>query len=218
MAQVAVIGLGRFGFHVARQAFLEGHQVLAISNDPEGVQQVRDHAHRAVVLDATDRERLEALGLQDFDVVVVSVGERIDASAIILLHLREMGVRRIVAKANTAEHGRLLELIGADEVVFPERAQAERLARRLHNRNLASFIPLGAEHAIEELVVPEEMTGRTLAELALERGYDIQVLARLDGANGKMALRPDPNLPLARGDRLLVLGRNADLRRLPGTG
>ena len=218
MAQVAVIGLGRFGFHVARHAFLEGHQVLAISNDPEGVQQIRDHAHRALVLDATDRERLEALGLEDFDVVVVSLGERIDASSIILLHLREMGVRRIIAKANTPEHGRLLELIGADEIVFPERAAAERLARRLHNRNLVSFIPLGDEHAIEELVIPEAMSGRTLAELALEPSFAVQVLGLLDRASGRMSLRPDPKLPLAAGDRLFVLGRNADLRRLPGAG
>jgi trk system potassium uptake protein TrkA len=216
VAHVAVIGLGRFGFHVARHAFLEGHEVLAVSNDPQSVQAIKEHSHRAVVVDATDRERLEALGLAEFDVVVVSLGERIDASAIIVLHLREMGARRIIAKANTPEHGRLLELIGAHEIVFPERAMAERLARRLHDRNLADFIPLGTEHALEEIAVPEEFAGRTLAELELPSTYDVQVLAVLGGDKPGVTVNPDPEAPLQRGGRLLVLGRNADLRRLPG--
>jgi trk system potassium uptake protein TrkA len=216
VAQVAVIGLGRFGFHVAWHAYLEGHQVLAVSNDPQSVQAIKDHAHRAVVVDATDRERLEALGLAEFDVVVVSLGERIDASSIIVLHLREMGARRIIAKANTPEHGRLLELIGAHEIVFPERAMAERLARRLHDRNLADYIPLGPEHAIEEIDVPEPFAGRTLAELKLRNTYEVQVLAVIREGAGEFQVNPDPQAPLERGSRLLVLGRNADLRRLPG--
>jgi len=215
VAQVAVIGLGRFGFHVARHAFLEGHQVLAVSNDAASVQEIKDHAHRAVVMDATDRERLEALGLAEFDVVVVSLGERIDASAVIVLHLREMGARRIVAKANTPEHGRLLELIGAHEIVYPERAVAERLARRLHDRNLADYIPLGPDYAIEEIAVPDALAGRSLAALRVRDDYGVHVLAVLDPVSGRVEIDPDPQAPLARGGHLFVLGRNHDLRRLP---
>lgn len=189
--------------------------MLAISNDPQSVQEIKDHCHRAVVLDATDRERLETLGLADFDVVVVSLGERIDASAMIVLHLREMGARRIVCKANTPEHGRLLSLIGAHEIVYPERAMAERLARRLHDRNLADYIPLGPEHAIEEVLVPAEFAGRSLAELQLRGTWGVQVLAVV-GPDGRVTVNPDPAAPLATESRLLVLGRNADLRRLPG--
>lgn len=215
MAQVAVIGLGRFGFHVARHAFLEGHQVLAISNDPHSVQEIKDSCDRAVVVDATDRERLEALGLADFDVVVVSLGERVDASAIIVLHLREMKVRRIIAKAGAREHGRLLELIGAHEVVYPEREMAQRLARRLRDRNLVDFVPLGGNHGIEEIELPAEWAGRTLADLRLRNVYGIQVLARVEPRTGNVVVNPDPGIPLAAGDRLVVLGTNADLARLP---
>lgn len=213
MAQVAVIGLGRFGFHVARQSFLQGHQVLAISNDAASVQAIKDHCHRAVVVDATDRERLEALGLAEFDVVVVSLGERIDASALIVLHLREMGVRRILAKAGTSEHGRLLALIGAHEVVYPEREAAERLARRLHDPDLTRFIPLGAEHAIEEIAMPASFFGHSLAELRLEKNYGVRVLALLEPA-GRVVLDPDADTTLGPGTRLCVVGTHADLRRL----
>lgn len=215
MAQVAVIGLGRFGAHVARHAFLEGHQVLAVSNDPESVQEIKDSSHRAVVLDATDRDRLEALGLREFDVVVVSLGEKVDASAIIVLHLREMGVRRIIAKAGAREHGRLLELIGAHEVIYPEREVAQRLARRLRDRNLVDFVPLGINHGIEEIAVPSEWAGRGLSELELRSAHGVQVLAKVDGPTGNVTVNPDPAAPLRDSDRLLVLGTNADLKKLP---
>jgi trk system potassium uptake protein TrkA len=215
VAHVAVIGLGRFGFHVARNAFLEGHRVLALSNDPESVQEIKDFCDRAVVVDATDRERLEALGLSDFDVVVVSLGERVDASAIIVLHLREMKARRIIAKAGSSEHGRLLELIGAHEVVYPEREMAQRLARRLRDRNLVDFVPLGTNHGIEEIELPADWARRTLAELRLRNVYGIQVLARVEPLTGNVVVNPEPDIPLAVGDRLVVLGNNSDLRKLP---
>jgi trk system potassium uptake protein len=218
MAQVAVIGLGRFGFHVARHAFLQGHQVLAISNDAASVQAIKDHCHRAVVVDATDRERLEALGVAESDVVVVSLGERIDASALIVLHLREMGAKRIIAKAGTPEHGRLLSLIGAHEIVYPEREVAERLARRLHDRNLTRFIPLGPDHAIEEIRLPDDFVGRSLAELRMENEYGVRVLAVLDSTCTKVVIDPDPKAPLEAGGRLFVLGTNHNLRALPGAG
>lgn len=215
MAQVAVIGLGRFGFHVARHAFLQGHQVLAVSNDADSVQEIKDHCHRAVVVDATDRERLEALGCADCDVVVVSLGERIDASAMIVLHLREMGARRIIAKAGTPEHGRLLALIGAHEIVYPEREVAERLARRLHDRNLTRFIPLGPDHAIEEILLPEAFVGRSLDGIRLHDEFRVRVLAVLE-PTGRIVIDPDRAAPLVAGSRLYVIGRNEDLRHLPG--
>lgn len=167
------------------------------------------------MLDATDRERLEALGLADFDVVVVSLGERVDASAIIVLHLREMKVRRIIAKAGASEHGRLLELIGAHEVVYPEREMAKRLARRLRDRNLVDFVPLGSNHGIEEIELPSEWAGRTLAELRLRNVRGVQVLARVEPLSGNVVVNPDPDIPLAAGDRLVVLGDNVALARLP---
>lgn len=139
MAQVAVIGLGRFGFYVTKHLHQAGHDVLAIDIDPQNVDAIADFSSRAVVLDARDKERLDALGIQDFDVVVVSLGERVDASALVALHLKEIGVRRLICKAGSEDHVKLLELIGVSEVVFPEREAAERLASHLGNEDLAGI-------------------------------------------------------------------------------
>lgn len=214
MAQVAVIGLGRFGFHVARHAFAEGHEVLAISIDPDSVQAIKDESHRAVVLDATDRAGLEALGIEEFDVVVVSLGERIDASAIIVLHLKELGVRRIVAKANTSEHGRLLELIGAHEIVYPEREMAQRLVRRFRERHLLESVPLGANHRIAEIDVAPEWIGKSLEELDLRDRHGVQVLATIDAETERIQAIPASDTRLRAADRLLVLGSDPDLEKL----
>ncbi len=149
MAQVAVIGLGRFGFHVAKHLHEAGHEVLAIDIDAGNVKRIADFSARAVVLDARDKERLEALGVRDFDVVVVSLGERIDSSALVALHLKELGVKRLITKAGSDDHRKLLELIRVDEVVFPEREAAEHLARRMCSPNLLEFINVGDEYSIQ---------------------------------------------------------------------
>ena len=134
MANVAVIGLGKFGFHVAKQLDRLGHDVLAIDIDPANVQRIKDFSSRAVVLDALDKERLDALGITDFETVVVSLGERIDASALITLHLKEIGIKHVVAKAGSEDHAKLLKLIGADEIIQPECEVAEMLARRISRK------------------------------------------------------------------------------------
>jgi trk system potassium uptake protein TrkA len=214
MAQVAVIGLGRFGFHVARCMHLAGHDVLAIDSDPLHVQRIRDFSSRAVVLDARDKERLEALGIRDFDVVVVSLGERVDASALVTLHLKELGVERLIAKAGSVDHGKLLERIGVAEVVFPEREAAERLAHRLTHPNVIDYIPLGLNSSIHEVSPPASFVGRTLGELKLRNRFKVQVLAIRDAETQDVSLNPDAEVAIRETDTLLVLGRDEDLDRL----
>ena len=215
MARIAVIGLGRFGSHVAREAFEQGHEVLAIGIDAANVQELRDHATRAVVADARDRARLEALRLgEDYDAVVVSLGENVEASALIVLHLRELGARRIIAKAGSNDHGKLLALIGAHEVLFPERESARRLAMRLSARHLVEYLPLGGEHGIEELAAPATFVGRTLAELRLPTTYGAQVVAVRHRPTDRLTVNPGADYVVADDDLLLVLARNTDLQRL----
>lgn len=214
MAQVAVIGLGRFGFHVARQMHEAGHDVLAIDVDPKNVESIADYSSRAVVLDARDKERLEALGLRDFDVVVVSLGERIDASALVALHLKEMGVRRLITKAGSEDHGKLLELIGVSQVVFPEREAAERLARRLGSPNLLDYIDFGDEYSLHETAPPASFLGKTLRELQLPNRFGVRVLAVRDALTEKVEVNPGADFRIKDSDALLLLGRNEDLARL----
>lgn len=216
MAQVAVIGLGRFGFHVARHLHESGHEVLAIDLDADNVQRIRDFSSRAVVLDARDKRRLEALGIRDFDVVVVSLGERVDVSALVALHLRELGVRRLITKAGSEDHRKLLELIGVSEVVFPEQEAAARLAHRLTSPNLLDYIPLGAGFSIHEVAPPDSFVGRSLGELKLRNRFRIQVLAVRDALTQEIRVNPDASFVVKPSDALLVLGEDKDLAQLKG--
>lgn len=214
MAQVAVIGLGRFGHHVARQLHQAGHDVLAIDVSEENVQNIKDYASRAVVLDARDKDRLDALGIRDFDVVVVSLGERIDASALVALHLKEVGCRRIVTKAGSEDHAKLLDVIGVHEIIFPEREAAEQLAHRLASSNLLDYVPLGEDHSIHEMAPPEPFIGKTLEEVKLRSRFGVQVIGIRDMLTQEVHINPDSQFRIKDSDALLVLGRNRDLKRL----
>jgi trk system potassium uptake protein TrkA len=214
MAQIVVIGLGRFGFHVARELHAARHEVLAIDIDPEIVQRVRHQSTRAVVLDARDAERLDALGVADLDAAVVSLGERVDVSCLVALHLKELGVPRIVTKAGSEDHGKLLRLIGAHEVIFPERESAERLAHRLTSNDVLQHLPLGEGVSIDEIAPGEEMIGRTLAELGLPRRFNVQVLAVRDALTGQLRANPGALFQVKDSDSLLVVGDDPSLAKL----
>ena len=214
MAQIAVIGLGRFGFHAASELHEAGHEVLAVDLNPATVQKARDHSTQAVVLDARETEPLKALGVPDFDAVVLSLGTRVDASALVTLHLRDLGVRRLIVKASSDDHARLLKMIGADEIVFPERDAAERLARRLSDGNLIDFIPLGEEHSLREVSAPEGFIGQTLVDLRLRNRFGVQVVAIRREGDTPVLVNPAPDTVIGKGDALFVLGRDEQLDRL----
>lgn len=214
MAQVAVIGLGRFGFHAATLLHEAGHEVLAVDVDPAQVQRVRDHSTQAVVLDARETEPLKALGIPDFDAVILSLGTRVDASALVTLHLRDLGARRLIVKAASADHARLLRMIGASEVVFPEHEAAERLARRLSDVNLIDFIPLGEGHSLREVTAPGSFVGKSLVQLRLRNRFGVQVVAIRATSEGAVVVNPPPETIIQEGDALFVLGRDEQLDRM----
>lgn len=214
MAQVAVIGLGRFGFHAATLLHDAGHEVLAVDIDPGKVQRIRDHSTQAVVLDARETDPLKALGIPDFDAVLLSLGTRVDASALVTLHLRDLGVHRLVVKAVSADHARLLKMIGASEVVFPEREAAERLVRRLSDENLIDFIPLGDDHSLREVAAPRGFVGQSLVDLRLRNRFGVQVVAIRPGPKAAVMVNPGPETVIREGDALFVLGRDEELDRL----
>jgi trk system potassium uptake protein TrkA len=216
MAKVAVIGLGRFGFHAATLLHEAGHEVLAVDIDPGRVQRIRDDSTQAVVLDAREIEPLRALGIPDFDAVVLSLGTRVDASALVTLHMKDLGVRRLIVKATSADHARLLQKIGASEIVFPERDAAERLVRRLSDVNLIEFIPLGEDHSLREVTVPRSFVGKSLVQLRLRNRFGVQVVAIRHGEEATVMVNPGPETLLQEEDVLFVLGRDGDLDRLKG--
>ncbi len=210
--QFAVIGLGRFGKSVARSLVETGNEVLGIDIDEETVQNFLESVSHAVQADATDEKTLRALGLQDFDSVIVAIGEDMQASVLITLILKEMGIKNLLAKALNESHGKVLERVGADNVVYPERDMGVRVARNLAGHIILDYLELDPSSSIIEIKTPKWMIGKTLGQLELRKKYGISIIGI--SRKGVLNINPGPNDQLDSGDLLAVLGRNEDLDKL----
>ncbi|HFE53276.1 MAG TPA: TrkA family potassium uptake protein [Bacteroidetes bacterium] len=214
MRHFAVIGMSSFGYYLCKFMAERGFYVLAIDNDEVKINRVKDFVQKAVIADATDKETLERLGLGDFDGVVVSLGDRIDASILVTLYLRQLGVDEIIAKAITEDHGKILDLIGATTVLFPEKDMAYRLAHSLDNVNVLDYIPLTSDVSIIEMAPPSSFLGKTLAELDLRRKYHVQVLMIKELVPENVVVIPTGDHVIKDSDVLVVMGKDEDLKRL----
>ena len=212
MGRYAVIGLGKFGATVVRTLHERGHEVVAIDRDRGRVQEVRDTSTQAIEANCTDQDTLRALGLQDADAVVVSLGEQMDASILVTLYLKELGLKEIVVKAVSEDHGKILHLIGATEIVHPERDTARRVARGLGLRSIVEYLPLAADSSLVEVQVPAEFLGRTLAELEIRKRYQVLVVAIKRGEGLVIATGGDERL--LPGDILVLVGKDSDLDKV----
>ncbi|RKO67628.1 MULTISPECIES: potassium channel family protein [Desulfofundulus] len=214
MKQFAVIGLGRFGSSVARTLARMGYDVLAVDTNEERVNAITDEVTYAVCVDAMDEQALKSLGLRNFDVVIVAIGQEVQSSILVTVMLKEMGVPRVVAKAVTELHGKVLQRVGADMVVFPERDMGVRVAHALVSKNILDQINLSPDYSIVELMAPPEFVGKTLQESAMRREYGVTVLAIRRGE--EIIISPGARQVINEGDILVALGRNEKLRTLGG--
>jgi trk system potassium uptake protein TrkA len=212
MKQVAVIGLGRFGSSVARTLADSGCEVLAVDVDEARVKAIADYVTDAVRANALDDEALRGLGLRNFEVVVVAIGHEVEASILTTVLLKEMGVPKIVAKAQDDLHGRVLQKVGADIVVFPERDMGVRLAHTLISRNVIDEIQISTDYSIMEMQAPPRFLDRSLKELELRQRFGLTVLAirRAD----RIIVSPDAEQTLEEGDVLVTLGQPEKLEGL----
>lgn len=213
--QFAVIGLGRFGRAVCGTLHNLGYEVLGIDNNQRLVDQALHDgvvAH-ALQLDSTEPSALKEASIADFDTVIVAIGNYIQESIITTLNLKEAKVPHVVAKASSEIHGKLLERVGADLVVFPEREMGCQLARALTKPRILDRFELDPDNSIVEVVVPERFDNKTLADLDLRRNYGISVLAI--GADQKFQINPQPQQKLLKGQIMVVIGSNRDIDRLP---
>ena len=207
-----VIGLGSFGHHLARSLYEMGHDVLAVDHHRAAVDAVQTHCSRAALADAADRDELEAVGVAGADVGVVGLGTRIDASILATLFLKELGVREIVAKAISHDHGRILSRIGATELIYPERDVALRLAQNLAEPDVLEHIPFLEGYALVEIRAPRALWGQTLAESHLRREHRLSVALikrRVGEVESAVPARGDERLQ--DGDVLVVLARPEDV-------
>ncbi|AHE95659.1 potassium transporter Trk [Thermocrinis ruber] len=204
-----VIGLGRFGYHVARTLAQGGAEVIACDVDEEKVREVSEYVSLAYVLDATDAKALKESGIANVDTAVVSVGENIEASILIVVQLKELGVKEIVAKAVNPLHGKVLEKLGVDRVVYPEKEMAIRVAHSLLAGEFIEEIPIGEKHSVFELKAFDFMLGKTLRELDVRRRFGVSVLAIKRGEN--LIVNPMGDEKILPGDILVVLGTTEQL-------
>lgn len=154
--QYAVIGLGRFGSSLATTLHQAGNEVLAIDRNEERIEEYKDHVTYAVVADSTDEEALKSVGIRNFDAVIVAIGDDIQASILTVLILKELEVKKVVAKAINKRHGQVLYKVGADWVVFPERDMGERVATQLMSPNVLDYIELAKDYSIKEVKAPRQ--------------------------------------------------------------
>jgi len=213
MARFGVIGLGNFGYHVARTLYEEGHEVIAVDADREHVQKIKDFTTVAMVGDAASKEFLVAHGFADLAAVVVSTGERSHIATLITLYLKELKVPRILVKAISEDHGRILERVGATDIIFPEKDMAIRTARSLSAPNIIEHIPLGEDYAITEVAPPRKFIGKSLVELDLRNRYQVTVLGIRDVLTEEFTALPPAQRLIRDSDILVLAGRPEDVEK-----
>ena len=212
MKQVAVIGLGRFGMSVLKNLSNNGCELLAVDIDEKQVHLASGLANYAVQADATDESTIRSLGLRNFDYVVVAIGTDIQASVIITLVLKEMGVAKVIAKAQSDIHGKILQKAGADRVIYPERDMGARLAKSILSSNIVDYIELSPEYSIVELSVPYFFVGKSLEELNVRAQYGVNIIAMKKGTT--IVVSPKADDFLEKDDIMVVVGKNSDLSKL----
>lgn len=208
-----VIGLGRFGSNVAISLARSERAVLAVDRSPKLVQELASFVDSAVCLDSTDESALRELGIEDVACAVVAIGsESIESSILTTSVLRQMGVPRLIARAVTELHGRVLYAVGAHEVVNPEQAMGHRLARQLSSPGLLEHLELGDGAELAEVEVPEAWVGKTLVELDVRRNYALSVVAIRRGGRVLATLSGDERLESH--DILITIGPPRTVARL----
>ena len=211
--RVCVIGLGHFGWELAL-SLAHDCEVLAIDRSHELVNEISDRVHRAVALDIRDESALASVIPDDVDEAVVSMGESLEASILCTLYLKRLRVPTVRVKALNDDHGAVLRQLGADELIFPERETARRLATRIQHPNVLDFVPLGGDYQVVEMTAPEAFSGSSLIELGLRARYSVFVMAVTSPDGQATEFLPGPEFRLEPGHVLVVIGREKDLARL----
>jgi trk system potassium uptake protein TrkA len=210
--QFAIIGLGRFGSNMAKALHKMGYEVLAIDKNMQRVQEFSDEVTHVVQADSTDEVALMALGIRNFDVVVVAIGEDVQANIMTTLQLKEIGVNYIVATARNQLHVKLLEKIGANRIVSPERDMARRVAYNLASTSVMDYIELSPNFSIVEISAPKAFQNQTLAESNIRAKYGINVVAIK--RDDKIIISPMPSEVIRAGDVVIVVGSNESINGL----
>ena len=211
--EIAVIGLGKFGYALAKALTELGHSVVGVDINPEYVRRAQDIIAQAYQADATDEKMLGQIGIKELDRVIVSTGDSMEASILVVLNLQAVGVKNIWVKAISEAHERVLYKLGVPFVVFPEAFVAAQMANRLTAPGLQEYFGLGKDVAVREIIV-ENWIGKTLRDLDLTNKYQVQVIAFRLAGDSEFHFVPQADRALKAGDVLVLLGRTEDIMRV----
>ena len=214
MKRVIVIGLGIFGFNIAKDLYENGTEVIAIDKNKDMIQKIKDFSTKAILADGTDKEVIESIGIQGDDIVIISFGEDLAASTLITLHLKEMKVKNIIVKAPNEDHKRVLERVGATQVIIPEREMADKVAKALISPNVLDYIPLSENYTISEVVPPASFMGKTIGELRLRTKYHVEVIAVREMLPDRVRMVPKADFVIKDSDVLVVIGKTEDIQKI----
>ncbi|UXU83026.1 TrkA family potassium uptake protein [Mammaliicoccus sciuri] len=209
--EYVVIGLGRFGGSIVRELNALDMDVMAIDANEARVNEFSDIATHAVIADTTDEAVMKSLGIRNFDHVIVAIGENIQASTLTTLILKELGVKKVTAKAQNDYHAKILNKIGADTVVHPERDMGRRIAHNVASASVLDYLELSDEYSIVEIKAGERLAGSSILELDVRANYGINIIAVKRGKD--IIVAPDPNENIEFHDILIVIGHDNDLNR-----
>ncbi|MDD5636537.1 MAG: TrkA family potassium uptake protein [Atribacterota bacterium] len=212
MKQFVVFGLGSFGSAVATTLVELGHEVLAVDNDEEKVDQYKDILTKVVKVDITDEKVLKELGVKSFDAAIVSVGPDLESSILITIMLKEIGVKYVITKANSELHGRVLEKVGSDRVIYPERDEGMRIARSLIMPNVKNQMELSPLYSLIEIAALPVFCEKTLGELDLPGKYGVTLLAIRRG--NQFTFSPTAKHTVSENENLILVGENKKIDKL----
>lgn len=211
MKSILLIGLGRFGKHVAIQLNQLRHQVMAVDCKEDRVESVLPYVTNAQIGDSTNGEFLKSLGVRNYDVCIVAIGNDFQSSLETTSLLKELGGKLVVSRAARDVQAKFLLRNGADEVVYPERQIAKWTAIRYSADHILDYMELDAEHGVFELPVPDVWAGRTIGQIDIRKKFNINIMGIK--RNGKLELSLSPDIVLEAGETMLVLGRNRDMQK-----
>lgn len=209
--EYGIIGIGRFGFALAKTFISSGKEVIVVDSDENKIKQIRSLTENAFIVNNLDKETLEETGIQNCDTVFVCIGEKIDVSILTTLNVINMGVKRVISKAITYEQGCVLRKIGA-EVVYPENDMAIRIANRLLNQEALEFIELSNDIHIEELKVTSRIDGESILKSKIRKDFNLNIIAL--ERDMETIIEVDPNYVLKENDLIVVIGTKINIRRL----
>lgn len=212
MRDIAVIGLGKFGLSVALNYSKRGGNVLAIDKDETRIQEVADVVTYAVKANVADSDVVKKLGIEKMDAVIVALTDNLEASVMATILSKEMGVPYVLVKAQNEMHAKVLEKVGADKVIFPEKEMGMRIARNMAANSMADIVELGNDYSIVEAKVPDKWVGRSLLELNTRKKFGFNVIAKkTENGCGSIEANIDPHAPFEADEHIIVIGRNEDL-------